>query len=124
MLRGGALALSLSISPASSARVAHHARQPGPARASVRGQADPGSAPQPRWNLRAPPELTRRTFTLPNDAWTVVDPRATWPLLRTESWNAVRRVNSLSTGGGAGRLKSSYALGAHSCRCLPSPGAI
>ena len=65
------------ISPASSARVAHPRR--GPARASVRGQAR-SRAPQPRWNLRAPPELTRRTFTLPNDAWTVVDPRATWPL--------------------------------------------
>ena len=26
-------------------------------------QADPGSASQARWNLRAPPELTRRTFT-------------------------------------------------------------
>ena len=55
-----------------------HARAPaGPARASIRGQADPGSAPSP-WNLRAPPELTRRTFNLPNDAWTVVDPRAAW----------------------------------------------
>jgi len=27
--------------------------------------AQPGSAPAPRWNLRAPPEFTRRTFTLP-----------------------------------------------------------
>ena len=51
-----------------------HARAPaGPARASIRGQAI-----RSPWNLRAPPELTRRTFNLPNDAWTVVDPRAAW----------------------------------------------
>ena len=55
------------------------------------GQADPGSAPSPRWNLRAPPEFTRRTFTLPNDAWTVVDSRARG-VVGTQSWNAVRRV--------------------------------
>ena len=79
MLQGAALT-PLSISPAKDVprRVAH-ARAPAGARPRVRpGQADPGSAPQPRWNLRAPPELTRRTFTLPNDAWTVVDPRAAW----------------------------------------------
>ena len=66
-----------TIVPAGSARVAHARAPAGPARASIRAKPI-RKRPAARWNLRAPPELTRRTFNLPNDAWTVLDPRTAW----------------------------------------------
>jgi hypothetical protein len=78
MLRGTTLCF-LYLPPNTVLASAHgaHARAPAAA-ASVRGQPILEVPPQPRWNLRAPPELTRRTFTVPNEAVTVVDPRAVW----------------------------------------------
>ena len=62
--------LEIALSPANYVLAsAHgvHARAPAGA-ASAGANAISDVPPAARWNLRAPPELTRRTFTLPNDA--------------------------------------------------------